>query len=412
MGHSQKILPAVSLCVALPFSAVADPVETAVMLNNTQFVPNLTVEQDVNEFGQLHYAHIVEDTMHLEAWLKGRCGNNWRVQSARINSCFPDQDGTLFQGSVEVCPASAGLLFPTQWSTSLSVDQSKLTFGPHEAHLTDVPTDWLTTKLTAAGEANLVALAEMTHQNVADLRALDHQLLENLRLTFVMTCRRYFGNNTHVNKTHKRYFPLSVTYKGARVSDGELEISNQPPEQPPVPIPFGELTDRTHIKSANLMIIADDVPDRCGIFLSGTFTTSGPTVVTYRIVDALGAKSPQHEVTVDQSGVAFVSHEVDFGEGSGSTIGFINPSAEENPQPGISFSGALVDVPSDNLQGYFFFETISPHKSASNIASYNLANCTAEHGPGGSFFDAKIMGDPEEIHRLFSSKKTQYPASK
>jgi hypothetical protein len=215
-----------------------------------------------------------------------------------------------------------------------------------------------------------------------------------------MTCRRYFGGNDHIIKTHDRKFPLMVTYRGATADGPAIVLNLDPPEQPVPPIPFGELTDRIRIEQAHLMIIPDDRPDTCGMFLSASFRTSGPTVITYRIVDAAGARSPVHDVGVGPTRAAFVSHEIDFSEGSGATIGF---TAADNPaQPGgIAFGSSLVDVPSDNLRGYYRIETIAPHRSASNIVSYNLEDCSGEEGPGAWVFDAVVLGDPDKLREAF-----------
>lgn len=403
-----------ALIAAVPCAAEARPVETAVLINDPNFVPELTVVQEVNDFGQLHYARIIEEDMHLEAWLKGRCGLNWRIQSAALRSppiCNGDLSGEANQ-VIEVCPSSGDEMDDDDespgWTMDFEVNQDNMTFGPREAHLEQVPTAWLTRRLARIGDELITELAELSGNSPQFVRSLDLRIPVDLGVTFWMTCRRFAGNNDHATKTHTRDFPLYVTYRGASADGLPFEIDPEPPEQPRQPIPFGELTDRIHIEQAYLMILPDDTPDTCGMFLSGTFRTSGPTVVTYQIVDALGARSAQHEVTVDQSGVAFVSHELDFAEGTGATIGFTAADdGDTDPQDGIAFGTSLLDVPSDNLRGYYRIETLSPHRSSSNIVSYNLGDCTAEQGPRTPVFDAVVLGDPERIRELFREARSE-----
>jgi hypothetical protein len=399
MFKYRLMLAAIAL---IPLRAEAAPVYSAFLLNtDPDVVPELTVVQEPNAFALPRYARILEEHVPIKAWMKGTCGTNWRVQSAELSSLHEDYSGDspLFApGSGMADPG------PENWSISFAVNQDHRTFGPHVADLEQVPTEWLTHRLTAAGEELIISLAETTGLTPKLLRAQDLETTFDLGLTFWFKCRRYAGNNDWAIKTVRAYFPLQVTYR-AHSGGGTLG-------QPPQPMTFDDLTTGTRIDHVHLLMFPDETPDSCAMVLNGAFRTSAPTVVTYQFVDARGARSALRQVSVDESGFATVMHEVDFTEGTGETIGF---TTLDPPSPsGIAFGSSLVDLPSDNLRGYYRIETISPHRSLSNIVSYNLRDCTAEQGPTSFFFNVALWADPDKVReavREAVSEQDYAPAS-
>lgn len=399
MIKSRLMLAAIAL---IPLGAEAQPVYSAFLLNmDPELVPKLTVVQEPNDFGLPRYARILEEHMPLKAWMKGTCGANWRVQSAKLSSYHED-----YSGESAIFATGSGLGDqPGHWSLSFAVNQDNRTFGPHVADLEQVPTEWLTDKLMAAGEELVLSLAETTGLTPKLLRAQDLETELEFGLTFWFKCRRYLGDNDHAIKTVRTYFPLHLTYRG-HTGGGTLG-------QPPRPMTFSDLTTGTRIDQVHLLMFPDQTPESCVMVLNGAFRTSAPTVVTYQLVDARGARSALREVSVDESGFASVMHKVDFAEGTGETMGFTTLEGAPPPQSGIAFGSSLVDVPSDNLRGYYRIETVLPHRSLSNIVSYNLRDCTAEQGPTSFFFDVALWADPEKVReavRDASSEKDYSPA--
>jgi hypothetical protein len=185
-----------------------------------------------------------------------------------------------------------------------------------------------------------------------------------------------------------------------------------PPEQPSVPIPLGELTQGVRIEQAHLSILPSN-DDECGFHLSGVFETSGPTRVTYRLVDAQGAQSPVFHVDVDHSNVGFFSRRIEFAPGTGQTLGLsLTPGSSPSPPGSTAFSGSFVDVPNDRLQGYYRVETIEPHRSQSNIVSYNLADCTGSEGPRNPNFAVGVVGEWNSVLKAFRWARENYTGAK
>jgi hypothetical protein len=370
--------------------------------------PKITVLQEVNALGQLRYTRIAEDIMHYPIVVLGDCNANYRVEEAYVETCYQDLDGTV--SSLEGCGAST--MGSTHFHHDFDVNTHAKDFGVHEETL-EVPTTFLVDILTSAGEELVQEKSEEIHKPAANVRLADITEEVDWPLTFYMGCRRWAFGNAVAYQTSYALLPLDVTFRGAAPPGGPFEIKPVPPHQPNVPIPFNELTDIIHIEQAQLFILPSADPDVCGFHLSGVFVTSGPTRVTYRLVDALGARSPVFEVDVDQTNTAFFSHDINFAPGTGETLGLsLLPGQPPNPAGGVAFAGSFVDVPSDRLHGYYRVETVEPHHATSNIVSYNLEDCTGSAGPRSLSFDAAVIGEWNSVLEAFRSAREPYKPAK
>lgn len=365
--------------------------------------PEITVLQEVNGIGQLRYTRIAEDVMQYAIVVYGGCNVNFRAHAAYVDEWYQHLDGTV--QAVEVGPTE-------QFSHKFDVNTSAKKFGPHEETL-EVPTTFLVNNLTSVGEALIQELSESSGHSPAFVRSADLHVTVDWPLTFYMACRRWAGNDDLAWQTSRALLPLEVTFRGAGTVAPPFRIAPPPPGQPNVPIPYDELTDTVHIEQAHLSILQNGDPNTCGFYLSGVFRTSGPTRVTYRLVDALGARSRVFEVEVDQSNTAFFSHEIHFAPQSGETLGLsLIPNRSPNPAGAVAFAGSFVNVPNDRLQGYYRIETVEPHRVTSNIVSYNLEDCTTSTGPRSLSFDAAVVGDWDSVLKAFRKANELYEPAK
>lgn len=395
-----RLLLSVLLLAATPALAV-DPVVTAFMLPASP-TPKITVRQELNGLGQLRYAAIVEDNMLLPVEVVGLCKNNWRIQQAVVSECATEGTSgpspTL--GTFEHCPEGAN-----QFHHALPVDQQEKLLSKVE--LIEAPTESLDDIVTEVGEVHVTWFSGITGMAPAAVRAETFTLPVDWPLEFTFTCRRWAGNNDWFRKTTSKYIPLEVTFLGVSGASPPFTPQPDPPGAPVVPIPFGELTDRTRIEQATLLIAGEVSQDPCEFALSGSFVTSGPTEIVYRIVDDHGAKSPEFSVNVDQSLTAFVSHTVSFTETSGAPLGLEAPVGTPAPSPGaLAFPGTLAQVPSDRVRGFFRLEMRQPHGGATNIVSYNLDSCEGGIAPSASLFEAVIPTHPKDVADLFEKSGT------
>ncbi|MEZ5581728.1 MAG: hypothetical protein R3F37_02140 [Candidatus Competibacteraceae bacterium] len=92
-----------------------------------------------------------------------------------------------------------------------------------------------------------------------------------------------------------------------------------------------------------------DSNEGCGVNLSGVFTTTGQTMIEYRVVNELGIKSQTFQVPVDQTNTAYVLHPIDFSQTQFEDIllDLINPEAQDDEVDDF------FDGETDQLQGYY-----------------------------------------------------------
>ena len=158
--------------------------------------------------------------------------------------------------------------------------------------------------------------------------------------------------------------PIRVVFRGKSAA---FDLNSPAPGQGVYfdpSLPNGQLADEVRVEP--YLLIVDDFDDGasndCKLNLSGTFKTNGETVVFYHIVDDRGEMSPLYKVAVDQTYTAFVYHPVDLSE-----------REPEAPQPGINRGFSA--IPTDRLQGFYEIRVVSPYKTVSNVASFNLEPC-------------------------------------
>ena len=269
--------------------------------------------------------------------------------------------------SVELSPPS----FPE--ITDFTVNPDKRTFGPHFAQM-DLPIAWLAEVLSKIGEDLVDTTAATLGITANELRRQDWGGLIDLPLAFFVACRAPAESPTKQwHKSTLGWFPLQVTFKGAE----NLVVSD--PDSGSTPkIPEDGITTGVRIDGNSLIIVPEERPGSCRLHLSGTFRTSGATTVTYRLLDHLGAASPLQSVGVDQSGVAFVSHEVDLVEPDNQTLDLKLAVGAGNKRDDMKASGDLQQEPSTRIRGFYQIETIKPHRTKSNFAGFNLDECEAE----------------------------------
>jgi hypothetical protein len=176
-----------------------------------------------------------------------------------------------------------------------------------------------------------------------------------------------------------------VTFKG-----GDNLVVSDPDSGNTPKSPKSGITTGVRIDGNSLMILPEERPGSCRLHLSGTFRTSGATTVTYRLLDHLDAASAIRSVSVDQSGVAFVSHEVDLVEPDDQTLDLTLTVGAGNKGNDTKGSGDLQLEPTSRVRGFYQIETIKPHLTMSNFAGFNLDECEAEEifspKPRGAFF--------------------------
>ncbi|MDH3668988.1 MAG: hypothetical protein OEN23_18880 [Paracoccaceae bacterium] len=383
-------LPIVAAAAISATPAIAKPVNTAIMADR-ELHPTITVRQETDELGRLRYSRIEEDFITIVPLAYGKCGHNYRVRRAFISNWFAPYDGG-YDSSLEVFPSG------DFWSRNFPVNTSKRTFGPHFEFL-EIPTFWLTDSLTQFGEQTVAQTAGALGTSLTQERAKTFAVPVEIQLSFYMICRRYAGSSDKsFTKSVRSTFLIIPEFVGATSSgSGGLIPVPDPGEQPSSPIPVdGGLTERVRVESASLLILPEEKELSCRLHLSATFRTTGSATVTYQLVDALGARSPEFQVDVDHAGVAFASHEVDLEASGTNVMSFEAFTVGENAE-GPGFGGVLQDEPSDRERGYYRIETIQPHRTFSNIAGYNLDECVAEGGFRNLVFEAFIVDDPKRI---------------
>jgi hypothetical protein len=366
--------------------------------------PEVTVIQDVNQFGVRSYTSIVQETITLPVSVYGGCNANFRAHKAYVEECFQQLDGG--GGLVQAC-----LPIGEMFDQDFEVSQSAKKFGPGVVPI-EVPRQFLSEHLTQAGEDLIAKLAAQTEFSAGAWRSVDLRVPVDWDLTFIMQCRRWFGGNQVHSQSSYAVLPMMVTYRGlpGNVPD-LLPPDNDPPQQPTFPNPVGAFTSATRIEQAQLSILPDPARDPCGYALSGTFVTNAPTEVRYQVVDHLGARSKEFTVEVDQILVAFVSHEIEFAEGGTEPIGFAAAESGAGDADGLAFSNTFLANPTDNIQGFYRLETLAPHVAQSNVVSYNLEDCSGANGRRAPAFEAVVLGDPAriaEVLRRESEGETGY----
>jgi hypothetical protein len=195
------------------------------------------------------------------------------------------------------------------------------------------------------------------------IRAQDWTAYLTAPASFWLRCKRavgytgldkWWGVDTYIKS-------VRVVYRGA---SADFDIVNRAPGQGKYfdpSLPNGQLADTVNV-DANLLIVPNEKEGDCKINLSGTFTTNGETVIFYYLVDDTGGMSPLYKVAVDQTYAAFVSHPIDLSE-----------RELEGPVPAID--QGFSSLPTERLQGFYQIEVVSPHKTSSNIAEYNIEPC-------------------------------------
>jgi len=195
-----------------------------------------------------------------------------------------------------------------------------------------------------------------------NIRANDWTAFLNQPVGFAVRCKRVVGytglDKWWGNATYDK--PIRVVYRG---KSAEFDLINLAPGQgahfDPA-LPNGQLGDTVNV-DASLLIVENEETE-CTLDLSATFTTNGETVIFYYLVNDRGVVSPLYKTAVDQTHTAFVYHPIDLSE----------------QEPEIVFPAdtrQLSAVPTDRLQGFYQIEVVSPHKTMSNIASYNIEPC-------------------------------------
>jgi len=382
------LLFATVMATATPAAGVLEGVLSTYMFPEGP-PPEVTMVQDEVAQGVLRYTSLVEELVEIPVSVYGGCNVNFRAHATWVNECFQDLDGG--NELVGFCPSQF-------FEQIFDVDQDAKKFGPGVVTI-EVPRQFLNDHLSQAGEEMIGNLAAQTEFSATAWRSVDLRIPVDWNLTYYMQCRRWFlGDAVHAQSWFSP-LPLMVTYRGATAIP-DLLPPDPNPQSPILPIPVDHLTTQNRIEQAALSILPDPAREPCGYVLSGTFVTSNPTEVGYQLVDHLGARSAAFTVDVDETLVAFVSHEIDFAEDATEPIGFTSPEADPEDPEGPAFADTFLANPTDHIQGFYRIEAFAPHAAQSNIVSYDLDDCSAGAGPRAPVFEATVLGDPETVAEI------------
>lgn len=190
------------------------------------------------------------------------------------------------------------------------------------------------------------------------------------------------------------WLPLEIVFVGVGQT---AELGAASPE------PVGAADDLTNGVAVTqaFLSVQPDHQNACRLRLSGVFTATEPTDVTYRFVDELGRPSQHFTTTIDQTQTVMIDHFYDLPE--------IRPSSHDigdwAPLGRDDGLGGFQDLPTDRHQGNFQIEVLEPHGYWSNIDGYNVAPCYADLEVDGGF-TAPLPPPPGGGHPIPPQNKT------
>ena len=360
---------------ALVLPAMAGGVDYAHLEANPKNLPIagqsniINVMQTIDEDGNLRYSHIYESDVKGEPiWFgvkyRAKCTSNYRLHSARLRVGYFYSTG---ESPFEI---------RWEYSKDIPVNTDHMTM-PWRDDDFDVPFSEFQDVIEPSFAQDLIWWGNfMTDSAVAEgedealYRAQDRNIVVDVPMAFEVYCRKYFGGDKIVADGDSYTMPLTVRYVGAT---SDPSGSNPNPEPPPTIDP--EYTAEVQITQAQLFAIPMDSHEACGVNLSGVFTTTGQTMIEYRLVNQLGIKSQTFQVPVDQTFTSFFNHPIDLSDPAFVDDGELDLVIEDDRDGEID---DFIDEETDRLKGYYQVEVLSPHHKLSNIASYNMPACPTD----------------------------------
>ncbi len=310
------------------------------------------------------------------------CKTGYSVHKAYVRLGFYQGEG---KGPIEVYGAN--------WHGSVGFGSNQKTIHDDAVDL-QVPVDFAFGEVdgldsSVFGFASLEEVLDYGEDRIAD-RMTEGRTEEDARSegfsvsTFlsmhgVVVCRgNSFGRKFWMARAE--WLPLEIVFVGL----GQTAELNQAPLRPESPT--DDLTWGTAVTQAFLSV-QQDALDSCRLRLSGVFTATEPTDVTYRFVDEIGRASQSFTASIDQTQTVMIDHFYDLPEA---------PSADGEIDDylggGRGSIGGLKAPQNANETGTFQLEVLEPHGYWSNVAGYNVEPCVP--GPG---FDGGGLKSPTRV---------------
>ncbi|MGD8629936.1 MAG: hypothetical protein PVG72_04315 [Gammaproteobacteria bacterium] len=325
--------------------------------------PTIEVFQTEDENGDLKYTtlkggNIIDPTINIGVEIEAKCKSGYELSRTLLinNDVGNDIQGRYdYFGLGSTEPSYTPVVSEPIIEQDIDFTDGNQTFGKRVEYLR-LPLD------------SFEPLIDFGNQWVNDhpsynIRYSDWTAFLEQPVGFAVRCkRRVFYTGIDKWWGYSTFWkPIRVVYRGA---SAEFDLNNLAPGQGSYfdpSLPNGQLGDIVNV-DANLLIVTNDQANDCKLNLSASFTTNGETVIFYHLVDDRDVMSPLYKVAVDQTYTAFVNHVVDLSE-----------REPEGPVPSedLGFSA----IPTDRLQGFYQIEVVSPYKTNSNIADYNIEPC-------------------------------------
>ncbi len=352
--------------------------------------PSVTVVQEENAFGQSFYARVLEDEVSFQVEIYGGCNANWRVQSAKVDQCA---------NVVEVCPG--GLNSLPRFVQVFDVNQDAKSFGPR-TETVSVPTSFLETYLTGAGNDLIDLLASLTEGSNADWRRIELRDTVKWSLSFVFYCRRWFGNNDLYGQSSTTLIPFDVTFRATQTGDAELPFGIQPilPGAPEPAVPFEALSARPLLHTVRLGAVADATGDPCRVHLHADFGASEATAIVYHVESADGSRSPDYRLSAGTERAAQSRLALAFPKGAVRPEGFLEP-----PKTASEPRRSAMPLATDPLHGFLRIVTTAPHSARSNLVAYDLDSCRAHALHEAPTAGARAAASAESLAAAFGPKR-------
>lgn len=332
--------------------------------------PTIEVFQTADQSGRLRYTTLKgsnfpdPDIVNLRVKVKGQCKLGYRLSEVNVRNY---NLGSCIEGPFNAC----GIQPQANIAEPVVVQQVPFTSGNRTlgSRIVDfhVPLSYFASLIDYGNEQVAIRAAgsPIAEDNI---RAVDWTEYRKQSVGLSIRCAavigytgtdKWWGRDTYAKE-------VRVVYRGA---SAEFDLSNPAPGDDgvynPLLPPNQTFSIPPHV-DAHLLALEDDDPDECKLHLSGTFITNGPMTVFYHLVDNFGEQSPVYKVEVNQTHNAFVHHTVDLSE-----------IELDGPEPSIDQGFSV--IPTDRLQGYYRIEVVSPVKTDSNIADYNVEPCKNRH---------------------------------
>jgi hypothetical protein len=356
----------VNTLIVIAVFSLASPVSARVKYvradDDGRTTPTIEVFQTEDQDGRLHYTRLRGSNfpdptlINLRVKVEAKCRWAYRLNLVNVRNT---STGSLISssGAREVLPDPGDDEIIIQ---DVPFTNGNRTLGTRVVDL-GVPLENYEDLITFGNEQVAARAGSIIEEN--NIRANDWSYFPDTKVGLTVRCGRVLGytglDKWYGTDTHEKI--IRVVYRGA---SAEFDLMNPAPGDGAVYdplLPPDQLGNTVNV-NASLLALTDDTANDCQLDLSGTFTTNGTTTIFYHLIDDKGVMSQLYKVAVDQTHVAFVYHPIDLSE-----------REPEGPSPAMDRGFSA--VPTDRLQGFYQIEVVSPDKTTSDIASYNIEPC-------------------------------------